>query len=172
MKISKRQLRNLIAEAYRTDIPFRSAIEQSESYIERQHPQHVEKLDKLQSDDHHTSEAIKSALDPNRLAPAFQLRPIDYSSSGVTQSQINDVVDEYFSYDPHAFFGAISQGGMSLRDIAEEIYDYCVTGPGIGADTLYDANGNPYNENHVDEVIRRYETALRRPHHMKLGHIR
>jgi len=42
MKITRRQLRSLIAEAYSTGVPFRTAIEQSESNIERQYPQHVD----------------------------------------------------------------------------------------------------------------------------------
>ena len=172
MKLSRRQLRRLIAEAYTTGIPFRTAIEQSESNIERQYPDYIDRLNILQSDDPNQSEIIKSSLDQNRPSPlGIKPRPIDYVSSGVTQDQIYDVVDEFFSYDPQAYAGAMSQGGMSLRDIAEEIFDYCVTGPGIGADVLYDENGNAYDQSQVDEVIRRYEEALKQPHHRELGHI-
>jgi len=169
MKITRRQLRRLIAEAYPTGVPYRTPIEQSETNIERLYPQ----LSILHSTDSNASEAIKSSLDPNRPDTRLNIRPrpIDYVSSGVTQAQINDVVDEFFSYDPQVYAGAMSQGGMSLRDIAEEIFDYCVTGPGIGADVLYDENGNAYDQSQVDEVIRRYEEALKQPHHRELGHI-
>ena len=111
-------------------------------------------------------------IDPSKGYRTDLDKPIiDYGRAGVLQAQINDVVDEYFHYNPKGFAGALSQGGMSLRDIAEEIFEYCLTGPGIGMHALLDNRGNVINPDHVEEVIRRYEVALSRPHHMELGHI-
>lgn len=167
MKITRRQLRRLIAEAYRTGIPYRSPIEQSDAMIARQYPQFT---DKIASVDPEQRKAFKSALDPNRPSTDITIRLIDRHSSGVTQNQINDLVDEFFSYDPQAFAGAMSQGGMSLRRIAEEIFEYLLTGPGVGIDALYN-DGYVRDPDDVEEVIRRYEEALSRPHHRQLGHI-
>ena len=91
---------------------------------------------------------------------------IDYYRAGVTQSQINDVVDEFFRYHPEFAAGAMSELEMSLslRDIAKEVFEYCLNSLGIGLDALYDKNGNVINPEHVEEVIRRYEVALGRPH--------
>ena len=139
MRITRQQLRRLIAESYTPKVP--------------------------------------RGLPPNDPGPYKGYRTdlskpiIDYYRAGLTQIQINDVVDEYFHYNPKGFAGALSQDGMSLRDIAEEIFDYCLTGPGIGSDALLDHRGNIINPDHVEEVIRRYEVALSRPHHMELGHI-
>ena len=168
MKITRRQLRKLIAEAYRTGIPYRSPIEQSDATIARQYPQFT---DKIASVGPNQRNALKSALDPNRPPPDFTIRSIDRDSSGVTQNQINDIVDEFFSYDPQAFAGAMSQGGMTLRQIAEEVFEYLVDGPGVGLFVLYDDNGMPRNQEDIEEVIGRYEKALSRPHHKQLGHI-
>ena len=166
MKITRRQLRRLIAEAYKTGIPYRSPIDQSDTMIARQYPQFA---DQMTSVDPRQREAFKSALDPNRPeVDIIDIRRIDDSRFGVTQSQINDLVDEFFSYDPQAFAG--SQGGMTIRRIAEEIYDYLLTGPGVGIDAIYDEDGKA-NRDYVEEVIRRYERALSRPHHKQLGHI-
>ena len=89
----------------------------------------------------------------------------------MTQRQINDLVDEFFSYSPTYYAGVMSQGRMTLRQIAEEIFDFFVTGPGVGLKLLYDGGGNPRNQEDIEEVIRRYKRALRRPHHKQLGHI-
>ena len=62
--------------------------------------------------------------------------------------------------------------GMSLEEIAEEIFELMLTGPGIGLDTLVDQNfGKFKNKDDVETVIRRYKIALSRPHHRQLGHI-
>jgi len=169
MKITRKQLRKLIAEAYRTGIPYRSPIEQSDAMITRQYPQFT---DNIASVGPNQRKAFKYALDPNRPEPDITIRSIDMHSSGVTQNQINDLVDEFFSYDPQAFAGAMSQGGMTIRQIAEEIFDYLLTGPGVGYEVLYDDDGlNARNQEDIEEVIRRYEEALSRPHHRQLGHI-
>ena len=171
MRITRRQLRRLIAEAYRTGVPYRSPIDQSDAMIARQFPQFT---DKIAAVDPNQREAFKSALDPNRPEADVNYRDIDDCRNGLCQHQINDVVDEYFSYMPKQYAGAISQGRMTLRQIAEEIFHYCVSGPGIGLDVLYpeDENGVPiprYED--IEEVIDRYEIALQRPHHKKLGNI-
>ena len=44
MKITRRQLRQLITEAYRTGIPYRSSIDQSDSTIARRYPQFTDKI--------------------------------------------------------------------------------------------------------------------------------
>ena len=168
MKITRKQLRRLIAEAYRTGIPYRSPIHQSDSTIKRQYPEYS---DKLAAVDPYQREMFKSALDPNRPGHDITFRGIDDSRNDLTQRQINDLVDEFFSYDPQAYAGAMSQGGMTLRQIAEEIFDYLVEGPGVGLEYLYDDNGDPRNREDIEEVIRRYERALSRPHHRQLGHI-
>jgi len=172
MKISRKQLRRLIAEAYRTGTPYRSPFKQSDATIARQYPEFA---DKLAAVDDRQREAFKSALDPYRPVPdpgsVVKFREIDQPSNGVTQRQINDVVDEFFSYDPQAYAGAMSQGGMTIRRIAEEIFEYLVEGPGVGLYCLYDDNGNPRNESDIEEVICRYERALNRAHHRQLGHI-
>tara|TARA_E500000318_G_C3538196_1_gene203533 strand:- start:313 stop:834 length:522 start_codon:yes stop_codon:yes gene_type:complete len=169
--ITRRQLRRLIAEAYRAGVPYRSPIDQSDAMISRNFPQFT---DKIAAVDPNQSEAFKSALDPSRPTPDVKLRSIDDCMNGLCQHQIDDAVDEYFSYMPKQFAGAMSQGGMTLRQIAEEIFHYCVTGPGIGLETLYpgDANGVPiprYDD--IEEVIGRYEKSLSRPQIRTMGHI-
>ena len=170
MKITRRQLRRLIAEAYRSGVPYRHPIHQSDDTIARQYP---ELVDKIASAAPHQREPLKSSLDLNRPVPDFiyRKREIDLPENGLTQRQIDDLVDEFFSYDPQAYAGAMSQGGMTIRQIAEEIFDYFVEGPGVGLKLLYDGGGNPRNQRDIEEVIRRYERALRRPHHKQLGHI-
>jgi len=173
MKITRRQLRRLIAEAYRTGTPYRNPFQQSDSMIARRYPEFA---DKLATVDGRQREAFKTGLDLNRPVPdpdsVIQVRRIDDHRNGLTQSQINDYVDVFFSYDPQAYAGAMSQGGMTLRQIAEEIFDYLLTGPGVGYEVLYDDDGlNARNQEDIEEVIRRYERALSRPHHRQLGHI-
>jgi hypothetical protein len=172
MKITRKELRRLIAEAYRTGTPYRSPIQQSDAHIARRYPEFA---DKLAAVDAKQREAFKSGLDLNRPAPdpesVVRWREIDQPRNGLTQSQINDYVDEFFYYDDRAYAGAISQSGMTMRQIAEDIFYYLVEGPGIGQDYLYDINGNPNNEEEIEEVIRRYEKAISRPHHRQLGHI-
>lgn len=170
MRITRRQLRRLISEAYRSGVPYRHPVYQSDSTIARQHP---ELVDKIASAEPHQKETFKSALDLNRPIPDFiyRKREIDLPENGVTQRQINDLVDEFFSYMPKLYSGAMSQGRMTLRQIAEEIFGYCITGPGVGYEVLYGGGGNPRNQHDIEEVIRRYEVALSRPHHKQLGHI-
>jgi len=168
MKITRRQLRRLISEAYRTGIPYRNPIDQSDTTIARQYPQFA---DKITAVDPKQREAFKLALDPNRPEADITIRAIDDPKNGVTQRQINDLVDEFFSYMPKLYSGAMSQGGMTIRQIAEEIFDYLLTGPGVGYEVLYGGGGNPRNQHDIEEVIRRYEVALSRPHHKQLGHI-
>ena len=170
MRITRRQLRRLITEAYRSGVPYRHPVYQSDATIARQYP---ELVDKIASAEPHQKEAFKSALDLNRPIPDFiyRKRGIDLPENGLTQRQIDDLVDEYFSYEPQAYAGAISKGGMTIRQVAEEIFDYLVEGPGIGLELLYDGGGNPRNQHDIEEVIRRYERALSRPHHKQLGHI-
>ena len=168
MRITRRQLRRLIAEAYRTGAPYRSPIDQSDAMIARQYPQFA---DKIAAVDRKQREAFKSALDPNRPLPDVKLRAIDDPRNGLSQIQINNLVDEYFSYYPTAHAGAISQRGMTLRDIAEVVFDYITFGPGVGLFVLYDDKGMPRNQKDIEEVIGRYEKALSRPHHKQLGHI-
>ncbi len=169
MKITRRQLRQLITEAYETRPPFRSALDQSDSHIAKQYPQFT---DKLTTVDPKQRETFKQGLDPNRpdgevIVPSGIYSP----ESGLLQSQINDVVDEFFSYDSTAYSGALSQRGMTLRQIAEEVFEYCLVGPGVGLETLVDQNfGKFKNDDDVQRVIRRYEIALSRPHHRQLGH--
>ena len=170
MKITRRQLRRLIAEAYETRPPFMPAHNQSDMYIAKQYPQFT---DKLASVDPKQREAFKQGLDSNRpdgevIVPSGIYSP----ESGLLQSQINDVVDEFFSHNPQAYSNAMSQGGMSLDSIAEEVFDHCLTGPGIGLETLVDQNfGKFKNKDDVKTVIRRYKIALSRPHHRQLGHV-
>ena len=170
MKITRRQLRRLIAEAYETRPPFMPAHNQSDMYIAKQYPQFT---DKLASVDPRQREAFKQGLDSNRpdgevIVPSGIYSP----ESGLLQSQINDVVDEFFSYDPKAYDGAMISRGMSLEEIAEEVFEHCLTGPGIGLETLVDQNfGKFKNKDDVKTVIRRYKIALSRPHHRQLGHI-
>ena len=170
MKITRKQLRRLITEAYETRPPFRSALDQSDSHITKQYPQFT---DKLASVDPKQREAFKQGLDSNRpdgevIVPSGIYSP----ESGLLQSQINDVVDEFFSYDPKAYDGAMISRGMSLEEIAEEVFEHCLTGPGIGLETLVDQNfGKFKNKDDVQTVIRRYKIALSRPHHRQLGHI-
>ena len=167
MKITRRQLRRLITEAYKTGVPYRSPIDQSDAMIARQYPQFA---DKIAGVDPKQREAFKSALDPNRPLPDIKLGAIDDPRNGLTQRQINDLVDEYFSYYPTAHAGAMSQRGMTLRQIAEVVFDYITFGPGVGLFVLYD-KGAPRNQEDIEEVIGRYEKALGRPHHKQLGHI-
>jgi hypothetical protein len=170
MKITRRQLRRLIAEAYETRPPFMPAHNQSDMYIAKQYPQFT---DKLASVDPRQREAFKQGLDSNRpdgevIVPSGIYSP----ESGLLQSQINDVVDEFFSYNPKAYDGAMISMGMSLEEIAEEVFEHCLTGPGIGLETLVDQNfGKFKNKDDVKTVIRRYKIALSRPHHRQLGHI-
>ena len=170
MRITRRQLRQLISEAYRSGVPYRHPVYQSDATIARQHP---ELVDKIASAEPHQKETFKSALDLNRPIPDFiyRKREIDLPENGVTQRQIDDLVDEFFSYMPKGYSGAISQGRMTLKQIAEEIFDYLVEGPGVGMELLYDGGGNPRNQHDIEEVIGRYEKALSRPHHRQLGHI-
>ena len=165
MKITRRRLRRLIAETYKTEIPYRSPIDQSDTMISRNFPQFT---DKIASVDPKQREAFKSALDPNRPEVDITIRAIDDSKNGVTQRQIDDLVDEYFSYHSHA--GAMSQRGMTLRQIAEEIMIYLLAGPGVGLDVLYPGDAPPRHADY-QEVLGRYEKALSRPHHKQLGHI-
>jgi len=167
MKITRRQLRRLISEAYRTGIPYRNPIDQSDTTIARQYPQFA---DKITAVDPKQREAFKLALDPNRPEADITIRAIDDPRFGVTQRQINDLVDEFFSYNPQAFAGAMSQGGMTMRQIAEEIFDHLLTGGGVGYEVLYKDDSN-INYSDIEEVVRRYEDALSRPHHKQLGHI-
>ena len=170
MKITRRQLRRLIAEAYETRPPFMPAHNQSDMHIAKQYPQFT---DKLASVDPKQRETFKQGLDSNRpdgevIVPSGIYSP----ESGLLQSQINDVVDEFFSYNPKAYDGAMISMGMSLEEIAEEVFEHCLTGPGIGLETLVDQNfGKFKNKDDVQTVIRRYKIALSRPHHRQLGHI-
>jgi len=169
MKITRRQLRRLITEAYRSGVPYRNPIDQSDTTIAQQFPQFT---DKIAAVDPKQREAFKLALDPNRPEADITIRAIDDPKNGVTQRQINDLVDEFFSYMPNQYAGAMSQGRMTLRQVAEEIFDYLLTGPGVGYEVLYDDDGlNASNQHDIEEVIRRYEVALSRPHHKQLGHI-
>ena len=171
MKITRRQLRQLITEAYETRPPFMPAHNQSDMYIEKQYPQFT---DKLAAVDPKQREALKQGLDSNRPDTGEVIVPSGIYSpeSGLLQSQINDVVDEFFSYNPQAYDGAMISIGMSLEEIAEEIFELMLTGPGIGLDTLVDQEfGKFKNKDDVKTVIRRYKIALSRPHHRQLGHI-
>ena len=103
MKITRRQLRQLITEAYETRPPFMPAHNQSDMYIEKQYPQFT---DKLATVDPKQRETFKQGLDPNRpdgevIVPSGIYSP----ESGLLQSQINDVVDEFFSSNPQATTG-------------------------------------------------------------------
>ena len=70
MKITRRQLRKLISEAYRKGVPYRAPIDQSDSHIAKQYPQFT---DKLAAVDTAQSQAFKQALDPNRPLPDIVL---------------------------------------------------------------------------------------------------
>mgnify|MGYP003652961804 FL=1 len=70
MKITRRQLRKLISEAYRKGVPYRAPIDQSDSHIAKQYPQFT---DKLATVDTAQSQAFKQALDPNRPLPDIVL---------------------------------------------------------------------------------------------------
>ena len=165
MKITRRQLRRLIAEAYRTGVPYRSPIDQSDAMIARQFPQFT---DKIAAVDPNQREAFKSALDPNRPVPDVKLRPIDDFKNGLTQGQINNLVDEYFERF------RLHSGSASLTKMAEHVFENQV---GVlsrrAIDTLYpQENGIPIPDDEaIAEVIRRYEQALSRPKHRELGHI-
>ena len=170
MKITRKQLRKLIAEAYETRPPFIPAHDQSDMYIAKQYPQFTDKLATVEPKQRET---FKQGLDSNRPDGEVIVPSGIYShESGLLQPQINDVVDEFFSYDPQAYSDAMSQGGMSLEEIAEELFELMLTGPGIGLDTLVDQEfGKFKNKDDVKTVIRRYKIALSRPHHRQLGHI-
>ena len=165
MRITRRQLRRLIAEAYRSGIPYKSPIDQSDTTIARQYPQFA---DKIAAVDPKQREAFKSALDPNRPTPDVTLRPIDNPKNGLTQRQINDLVDEYFKqYRVHA-------SSSSLLEIAEHVFENQVGGLSQRAiDVLYpQENGIPIPDDEaIAEVTRRYEKAISRPKHRELGHI-
>ena len=152
MRITRRQLRRLIAEAYRTEAPFRSPLEQSDAFIARRYPQFT---DKITSVDPRQKEAFKSALDPNRPETDIYYRAINDCINGLCQHQINDLVAEFFSYYPE-----YSTHKSSIKHAAKEIFDYLVEGPGVGLELLYDEDGNPRNQEDIEEVIRRYEVAL------------
>ena len=164
MRITRRQLRRLITEAYRTGAPFRSPLEQSDAFIARRYPQFT---DKIAAVDPNQREAFKSALDPNRPTPDVKLRPINNPKNGLTQRQINDLVDEYFKeYTVHS-------SGPSL-EIAKHVFERQVGGLSRRAiDVLYpQENGIPIPDDEaIEEVIRRYERAISRPKHRELGHI-
>ena len=66
MKITRRQLRKLISEAYQTGIPFRSALEQSDTFIAQKHPDFGDTLSPLEPNQR---EFFKQALDPSRPEP-------------------------------------------------------------------------------------------------------
>ena len=171
MKITRKQLRKLIAEAYETRPPFIPAHDQSDMYIAKQYPQFTDKLATVEPKQRET---FKQGLDSNRpdgevIVPSGIYSP----ESGLLQSQINDVVDEFFSKNPKAYDGAMISIGMSLEEIAEEIFELMLTGRySVGLDTLVDQEfGKFKNKDDVKTVIRRYKIALSRPHHRQLGHI-
>jgi len=172
MKITRKQLRRLITEAYEKRPPFIPAHEQSDMYITKQYPQFA---DKLAAVDPKQREAFKQGLDLNRPDTGEVIVPSGIYSpeSGLLQSQINDVVDEFFSKNPQAYDGAMISIGMSLEEIAEELFELMLTGHhSIGLETLVDQNfGKFKNKDDVETVIRRYKIALSRPHHRQLGHI-
>ena len=170
MRITRRQLRRLIAEAYRTEAPFRSPLEQSDAFIARRYPQFT---DKIAAADPKQREAFKSGLDTNRpvLVPDIKLRAIDDCVNGLCQHQINDLVDEYFKQ----YRVRSSAFGNSMSDIAEHVFEHQVGGLSQRAiDALYPSDyGIPIpNDEAIAEVIRRYEKALSRPKHKELGHIK
>ena len=167
MRITRRQLRRLIAEAYRTGVPYRNPIDQSDAMIARQFPQFT---DKIAAVDPRQREAFKSALDLNRPQPAVKFRAIDNPRNGLTQSHINDLVDEYFK----KFRGQKIRWPIEIPKMAVHIFESQVGGLSQNAiDALYPLDdGIPIpNDEAIAEVIRRYEQALSRPKHRELGHI-
>lgn len=166
MKITRKELRRLIAEAYRTGVPYRSAIQQSDAKISHQFPQFA---DKITSADPKQREALKLALDLDRPTPDVILRAIDNPRNGLTQNQINDLVDAYFK--ENTFY---SSGTCRSLEIAEYIFKYQRARLRPSAiDTLYPKkNGIKIPDDEaIAEVIRRYEKAVDRPKHIELGHI-
>jgi hypothetical protein len=165
MKITRRQLRRLIAEAYRTGIPYRSPIDQSDAMISRNFPQFT---DKLAAVDPKQREAFKSALDPNRPLPDVKVLPINDPRNGLTQRQINNLVDEYFQEF------TIHSAGAPLPKLARHVYENLFGKLSQRSiDVLFPSdNGIPIpDEEAIAEVLRRYEEALSRPKHRELGHI-
>ena len=165
MKITRRQLRRLIAETYKTGIPYRSPIDQSDATISRNFPQFT---DKIASVDLKQREVFKSALDPNRPLADIKLRAIDDPQNGLTQKQIDNLVDEYFQQF------TIHSGGASLTKLARHVYENQVGRLSLRSiDVLYPSDdGIPIPDDEaIAEVLRRYEKALSRPKHKQLGHI-
>ena len=164
MRITRRQLRRLIAEAYKTGIPYRSPIDQSDTMIARHYPQFT---DKIASVDPRQKEAFKLALDLNRPTPDVTLRAIDNCANGLCQDQIYELVEKYFKEN------TVYSSGSSL-EIAEYIFKKQMRELSRGAiDALYpQKNGIPMPDDvAIEEVIRRYAKAVDRPHHRQLGHI-
>ena len=116
MKITRRQLRRLIAEAYRTGIPYRSPIDQSDTMIAQKYPQFT---DNIAAADPKQRESFKSGLDPNRPVPDIKLRDIDDCTNGLCQHQIYDLVDEFFKQ----YRVRSSAFGHSMLDIAEHVFE-------------------------------------------------
>ena len=165
MRITRRQLRRLIAEAYKSGVPYRNPIDQSDAMIARNFPQFT---DKIASVDPKQREVFKSALDSNRPLPDVKLRAINDPKNGLTQRQINNLVDEYFQEF------TIHSGGAPVKTIAYHVYENLFGKLSQRAiDVLYPSdNGIPIPDNAaIREVLRRYEKALSRPHHKQLGHI-
>ena len=91
MKITRKQLRRLIQEAYETRPPFRGAIDQSDTFISQQYPQFT---DKLSAVDPKQREAFKLGLDSNRPS-------VDFDYVGVKEFD-GDESDLLISMDYHA----------------------------------------------------------------------
>ena len=166
MRITRRQLRRLIAEAYRSEVPYRNPINQSYAMISRNFPQFT---DKIASVDPKQREVFKSALDPNRPLPDIKLRAIDDPKNGLTQKQIDNLVDEYFKQF------VIHSGGAPVKTLASHVYENLFGKLSQRSiDVLFPSDDGTVpipDDEAIAEVLRRYEKALSRPHHKQLGHI-
>ena len=113
-------------EAYRTGVPFRSPLEQSDSFIAKKYPEFADTLDELEPNQR---QALKQGLDPNRPEPDFVLdRPtimlfiLDEPGIGGIKPEVDveiprDLVDDYIN--AHQTWKSY-MGGRSREDIERE----------------------------------------------------
>ena len=173
MKITRRQLRKLILREFRIKPGGDLGLDDKEYGQIQTLARHDEPEFRTQADDlagvfGHEGSFSQDMSDHDTAAEEVIARGIvDDPERFLTQEQINATVDEWFIYYPDSFEDAMSQGGMSLRDIAEELWGH-LQDLGVISDGIYDIDGNTIPG--VDKiVIDRIETSLQRPEIMHTG---